>query len=329
MCQSVDAVVDLLAGCQPARSSTPTGLSQRTRGSHSWQPGRVAGASRAVDGLNDQAARSDGRSVTAHPVQLQEALVSTTLFDLTGRVALVTGSGQGIGLVIARGLADAGATIVLNDVVVDRVEAAAEACRADGVKATGAAFDVSNAEQVAAAVERIESEVGPIEILVNNAAIQIRHPLEDFPVEQFDRLMSINVKGVFVCSQAVARRMIARGHGKIISVGSIQSELARPTVAPYTASKGAVRNLVKGMATDWAGYNIQSNGIGPGYFISEMTRALVDNPDFDAWVKNRTPAHRWGDPRELVGAAVFLASDASSYVNGHMIYVDGGLLACV
>ena len=255
--------------------------------------------------------------------------MSTSLFDLTGRVALITGSGQGIGLVLARGLAEAGATIVLNDVVVDRVEAAAEACRKDGYKASAAAFDVTNPEQVAAAVEKIETEVGPIEILVNNAGIQIRHPLDEFPVEAWDRIMAINVKGVFVCSQAVARRMIGRGHGKIISIGSMQSELARPTIAPYTASKGAVKNLVKGMATDWGRYNIQSNGIGPGYFISEMTKALADDPVFDEWLKNRTPAHRWGEQKELVGAAVFLASDASSFVNGHMLYVDGGMLACV
>jgi gluconate 5-dehydrogenase len=255
--------------------------------------------------------------------------VSTSLFDLSGRVALITGSGQGIGLVLARGLADAGATIVLSDVVADRVESAAEQCRKDGLQASRVAFDVTGPAQGAAAVEKIETEVGPIEILVNNAGIQIRHPLEEFPVEQFDKLMAINVKGVFVCSQAVARKMIARGHGKIISIGSMQSELARPTIAPYTASKGAVKNLIKGMATEWGKYNIQSNGIGPGYFASEMTKALVEDPVFDSWLKNRTPAHRWGDQKELVGAAVFLASDASSFVNGHMLYVDGGMLACV
>jgi gluconate 5-dehydrogenase len=255
--------------------------------------------------------------------------VSTSMFDLTGRVALVTGSGQGIGLSLARGLAGAGARIVLNDVVAERVEASVAACKADGIDAYGAPFDVTNAEQAAAAVEKVEAEFGKIEILVNNAGIQIRHPLEEFPVDAWDKIMAINVKGVFVVSQAVARRMIPRGRGKIISIGSIQSELARPTIAPYTASKGAVKNLVKGMATDWGKYNIQSNGIGPGYFITDMTKALVENPEFDAWLKNRTPAHRWGEVKELIGAAVFLASDASSYVNGHMLYVDGGMLACV
>jgi gluconate 5-dehydrogenase len=255
--------------------------------------------------------------------------VSANLFDLTGRVALVTGSGQGIGLSLARGLASAGATIVLNDIVEDRLDRAVAGCRADGIDARGSSFDVTSPEQVAAAVARIEETVGPVEILVNNAGLQIRAPLEDFPIESWNKLMAVNVTGVFVVSQAVGRRMIPRGHGKIISVCSVQSELARPSIAPYTATKGAVKNLVKGMCTDWARYGIQSNGIGPGYFITEMTQPLADDPTFDEWLKNRTPARRWGDVKELVGAAVFLASDASSYVNGQILYVDGGMLAAI
>lgn len=255
--------------------------------------------------------------------------MSASLFDLTGRVALVTGSGQGIGLSLARGLAGAGATIVLNDVVAERLEKAVADCRADGINVHAAAFDVTNPEQVAAAVVRVEETVGPIEILVNNAGLQIRAPLEEFPIESWNKLMAVNVTGVFVCSQAVARRMIPRGHGKIISICSLQSELARPTIAPYTATKGAVKNLIKGMCTDWAKYGIQCNGIGPGYFVTEMTRALADDPEFDTWLKNRTPAHRWGDVKELLGAAIFLSSEASSFVNGQILYVDGGMLAAV
>lgn len=255
--------------------------------------------------------------------------MSTSMFDLTGRVALVTGSGQGIGLNLARGLASAGARIVLNDLREDRLAAAVAACKADGIDAHGSVFDVTKPESVEAAVAAIEKDFGPIEILVNNAGLQIRAPLDEFPIESWNALMAVNVTGVFICSQAVARRMIPRGHGKIISIGSMQSEIARPSIAPYTASKGAVKNLVKGMATDWARHGLQCNGIGPGYFITEMTKALVENPEFDTWLKNRTPAHRWGDVKELVGAAIFLASDASSFVNGHMLYVDGGMLACV
>jgi gluconate 5-dehydrogenase len=164
---------------------------------------------------------------------------------------------------------------------------------------------------------------------VNNAGVQIRQPLEEFSIDDWNRLMAVNVTGVFVVSQAVARRMIPRGHGKIISIGSMQSELARPTIAPYTATKGAVKNLVKGMCTEWAKYGIQCNGIGPGYFVTDVTRPLAQNVEFDAWLRNRTPARRWGEAEELIGAAVFLASDASSFVNGHMLYVDGGMLACV
>ena len=255
--------------------------------------------------------------------------MSTSLFDLTGRVALVTGSGQGIGLSLARGLASAGATIVLNDIVPERLDQAVAGCRAAGLDAHASAFDVTDPDAVAAAVAGVEESVGPVEILVNNAGLQIRAPLENFSLESWNRLMAVNVTGVFVVSQAVARRMIPRGHGKIISISSVQSERARPSIAPYTASKGAVKNLVKGMCTDWARYGIQCNGIGPGYFITEMTRALADDPAFDAWLKDRTPAHRWGDVKELVGAAVFLASDASSFVNGQMLYVDGGMLAAI
>ena len=255
--------------------------------------------------------------------------MSTSMFDLTGRIALVTGSGQGIGLTLARGLASAGARVVLNDIRPDRLETAVSACRADGIDAAGSVFDVTRVDEVQAAVGAIEANVGPIEILVNNAGLQIRAPLEEFTIESWNTLIAVNLTGVFVASQTVAKRMIPRGHGKIICIGSMQSEIARPSIAPYTASKGAVKNLLKGMATDWARYGLQCNGIGPGYFVTEMTKALVEDPEFDACLKSRTPAHRWGAVSELVGAAIFLAADASSFVNGHMLYVDGGMLACV
>jgi gluconate 5-dehydrogenase len=255
--------------------------------------------------------------------------VNTALFNLTGRIALVTGSGQGIGLTVARGLASAGAIIVLNDIVSDRLDQAVDSLRMEGIDAHGALFDVTNPDQVGATVAAIEATVGPIEILVNNAGIQYRAPLEDFPMDAWNRLIAVNLTGVFVVSQAVGRGMIGRGHGKIISVCSMQSELARPTITPYTATKGGVKNMVKGMCADWARFGIQSNGIGPGYFATELTRPLVENAEFDAWLRQRTPAGRWGEVSELVGAAIFLASDASSFVNGQVIYVDGGMLAAV
>jgi gluconate 5-dehydrogenase len=251
----------------------------------------------------------------------------TTLFDLTGRIALVTGSARGLGNAMARGLAEAGATVVLNDVVADRLDDAAARLRADGLDAHVVAFDVTDSAQVEAAIAGVEARIGPLEILVNNAGVQHRAPLDEFPEDAWDHLMAVNVKGVFLVARAVARRMIPRGHGKIINVSSVQGAQARPSIAPYTAAKGAVNNLTKGMATDWARHGIQVNAIGPGYFVTEITRPLADDPVFDGWLRSRTPAARWGDPTELVGAAVFLASDASSFVNGQVIYVDGGLLA--
>ena len=251
------------------------------------------------------------------------------LFDLTNRIALVTGSAQGLGLAVARGLGEAGARVVLNDVVAERLEAAVAGLRGEGLDAGGALFDVTDAAAVEAAVADLEARLGPIEILVNNAGVQRRAPLESFTKDDWDLLVAVNVTGTFLVAQAVARRMIPRGHGKIVNVSSVNGELARPLIAPYVATKGAVNNLTKGMATDWARYGIQVNAIGPGYFITELTQPLADDPAFDGWLRGRTPAGRWGDPSELVGAAVFLASDASSFVNGQVIYVDGGLLAAL
>ena len=249
--------------------------------------------------------------------------MSIGLFDLSGKRALITGSSQGIGFSLAEGLAAAGAAVVLNGRSEEKLEQAA--ARIEG--AAGYAFDIAEQGEVAEAIERIEREEGPIDILVNNAGIQRRRPLEEFTLETWQELMRINLDGVFIVGQAVARRMIPRGHGKIINIASLQSEAARYSIAPYTASKGAVKNLTKGMCTDWARHGLQVNAIGPGYFETPLNQALIDNPEFDAWLRNRTPAGRWGKVKELQGACIFLASDASSFVNGQTIYVDGGVLA--
>jgi len=255
--------------------------------------------------------------------------MAAELFDLTGRLALVTGSARGIGRALAQGLAEFGAAVVLNARSAVQLDAEAAELRAAGHTVHVAAFDVTDRDAVRDAVTRIESEAGAIDILVNNAGIQHRAPLEDFPEEAWQRLLQTNVSGAFHVAQAVARGMIARGHGKIINIASVQSELARPNIAPYTATKGAIRNLTRGMCTDWARRGLQVNAIAPGYFRTELNQALVDDPAFSAWLERRTPAGRWGEVGELVGAAVFLASDASSFVNGQTLYVDGGITASI
>lgn len=249
--------------------------------------------------------------------------MSFPLFDLSGRRALVTGSSQGIGHALAVGLAAHGATVILNGRDGARLAAAA----AGIAGAASVAFDVTDPDAVAAGVAQVERDIGPIDILVNNAGMQFRTPLEDYPVEKWRQLLETNVSSLFYVGQAVARRMIPRGSGKIINIASVQSELARPGIAPYTATKGAVRNLTRGMATDWAKHGLQVNAIAPGYFRTPLNQALVDDPAFSDWLAKRTPAGRWGEVGELVGAAVFLASDAASFVNGHTLFVDGGITA--
>jgi len=249
------------------------------------------------------------------------------LFDLSGRTALVTGSSAGIGLALAAGLGEAGARIVLNGRQSDKVALAAERLREKGLTVFEMPFDVTDSSAVRDAVEKIETEISPLDILINNAGMQRRAPLEDYPEDTWHELMKTNVDSVFYVGQIVARKMIPRGRGKIINICSVQSELGRPSIAPYTATKGAVKMLTKGMAIDWGKYGLQVNGIGPGYFKTELNQALVDDKAFSEWLIARTPSRRWGEVEDLVGAAVFLASDASDFVNGQIIYVDGGVTA--
>ena len=251
------------------------------------------------------------------------------LFSLDDVVALITGSSAGIGLALARGLAEAGARVVVNGRDSRKVAAAVASMKSEGLAADAAVFDVTDPQSVERGVARVEQEVGPIRVLVNNAGIQRRMPLEDFPHETWRELMGTNLDAVFYVGQAVARHMIPRGKGQIINIASVQSELARPNIAPYTASKGAVKMLTKGMATDWGKHGLRTNALAPGYFRTELNQALVDDDKFSAWLSARTPLGRWGDVQELVGAAIFLASDASSFVNGHVLYVDGGVTACL
>ncbi|MDE2200963.1 MAG: SDR family oxidoreductase, partial [Rhodospirillales bacterium] len=241
----------------------------------------------------------------------------------------ITGSGQGIGFALAGALGGAGATVVLNGRHAGKLEQAASRLRAAGMTVELAPFDVTDQPAAAAGIARIEATGGPIDILVNNAGIQRRAPLEEFAVETWHELMHANLDSVFFVGQAVARGMIGRKRGKIINVCSVQSELGRPSIAPYAASKGGVKMLTKGMCADWARHGLQINGLAPGYFATELTQALVDNPEFTDWLCKRTPAGRWGRVEELGGAAIFLASAASDFVNGQILYVDGGMTSVV
>lgn len=255
--------------------------------------------------------------------------MSLELFNLAGKRALITGSSQGIGFALAQGMAAAGAEIVLNGRSAAKLAEAQEALSLKGAMTYALPFDVTDHGAVRDAIDAFEAQTGPIDILVNNAGMQHRAPLEEFPADRFEALLQTNIASVFHVGQAVARHMIARGSGKIINICSIQTALARTSIAPYTATKGAVANLTKGMATDWAPHGLQCNGIAPGYFDTPLNAALVSDPDFTAWIEKRTPAGRWGQLPELVGAAIFLGSNASSYVNGTVIYVDGGMSACL
>jgi gluconate 5-dehydrogenase len=254
--------------------------------------------------------------------------MSLNLFSLAGRTALVTGSSRGLGRAMAEGLAAAGASVVLNGSDPGRLKAAADEMRSAGHDVRQAScFDVTDEAAIAEAFRALDSAGIDVDILVNNAGIQLRKPMVDLPTDEWRRVIEANLTSAFVIGREAARRMIPRGRGKIINIGSLTSELARATVAPYTVAKGGMKMLTRAMTAEWAEHGIQANAIGPGYMLTDMNQALIENPSFDAWVKGRTPSRRWGRPEELIGTAVFLASPASDYVNGQIIYVDGGMLS--
>ncbi|WP_165245479.1 SDR family oxidoreductase [Paludisphaera soli] len=250
------------------------------------------------------------------------------LFDLSGRRILITGSNGGLGLGMARGLAGLGATVILNGRDEAKLRAAADLLRGDGLAVEEARFDVTDEAGVVAAIDRLEAE-GPIDVLINNAGVQRRYRLDEIPTEAWDEVLRTNLTSAMLASRQASRGMIARGRGKIIHIGSVMSDLARTSTGAYAAAKGGLKMLTKAMCADWAPLGLQVNAIGPGYFASDMTRALMEDPEFNAWVVARTPARRWGRPEDLVGAAAFLSSSASDFVNGQMLFVDGGLTAVI
>jgi len=251
------------------------------------------------------------------------------IFDLSGKRVLITGSSQGIGLTLAQGLGKAGAEILLNGRDSGKLAKASETLKNQGISSKEVAFDVTDHQAAKEAIDFATSNFGGIDVLINNAGMQHRTPLEDFDPVVFNQMLQTNIASVFNVGQAVARHMITRGSGKIINIASVQTALARPGIAPYTTTKGAVANLTKGMATDWAQYGLQVNAIAPGYFDTPLNAALVADQDFSAWLEKRTPAGRWGQLDELIGAGIFLSSDAASFINGHTLFVDGGITACL
>jgi len=257
--------------------------------------------------------------------------MSTSLFDLTGKVALVTGATHGLGMAMAKGIGKAGATVIINgNSSQEKIDKAVEIFRSEGIQAFGYRFDVTNEEEVQKAIARIENEVGPIDILVNNAGIIKRTPMVDMEVADFEKVIKVDLVSPFIVSKAVVKEMIQRKAGKIINICSMMSELGRNTVGAYAAAKGGLKMLTQNMCVEWAPHNIQVNGIGPGYFATEQTKPIrVDGHPFNDFIVNRTPAGVWGDPDELQGAAVFLSAKASDFVNGQILYVDGGILATI
>jgi gluconate 5-dehydrogenase len=256
--------------------------------------------------------------------------MSINLFDLTGKTALITGGVHGLGMAMAKGLGNAGAKIVVNDLSQESLDKAVAEYQSVGIEAHGYLFNVTDEKAVIAAINKIEAEVGPIDILINNAGIIKRTPIIEMEVEDFTAVINIDLISPFIVSKNVAKGMIQRGGGKIINICSMMSELGRDSVSAYAAAKGGLKMLTKNMATEWAKFNIQTNGIGPGYFATSQTAPIrVDGHPFNEFIVSRTPAGRWGNPDDLQGAAVFLSSKASDFVNGHIVYVDGGILATI
>ncbi|MFA9193371.1 gluconate 5-dehydrogenase [Flavobacterium sp. FBOR7N2.3] len=253
------------------------------------------------------------------------------LFNLEGKTALITGGVHGLGMAMAKGLGQAGAKIVVNELnSQEAVDHAVAAYRSEGIEAYGYLFDVTDEEAVIAAIKKIEAEVGPIDILINNAGIIKRTPMLEMEVKDFAAVVNVDLISPFIVSRTVVKGMIARGGGKIINICSMMSELGRDSVSAYAAAKGGLKMLTKNMATEWAKFNIQTNGIGPGYFATSQTAPIrVDGHPFNEFIISRTPANRWGEPEDLQGAAIFLSSKASDFVNGHILYVDGGILATI
>lgn len=254
----------------------------------------------------------------------------SNLFDLTGKRAFITGGTHGLGMAMAIGLAEAGAELIINGTTPEKMETALGEYRSRGFKVHGFLFDVTDDPVAKEHIDRIEKEIGPINILVNNAGIIKRTPLKDMAVEDYRKVIDVDLVGPFIMAKHVVQHMISREEGKIINICSMMTELGRDTVGAYAAAKGGLKMLTKNMATEWARYNIQTNGIGPGYFATSQTAPIrVDGHPFNDFIIQRTPAGRWGDPSDLAGTAVFLASNASNFVNGQVVYVDGGILATI
>lgn len=253
-----------------------------------------------------------------------------SLFDLNGKRAFVTGATHGLGMAMAKGLAEAGAELIINGTTPEKMEKALEEYRSQGHTVHGFLFDVTDEAKARKHVDKVEDEIGPIDILVNNAGIIKRVPLKDMDVEEYRRVLDVDLTGPFIMAKQVVRHMIPRKEGKIINICSMMTELGRDTVGAYAAAKGGLKMLTRSMATEWAKHNIQSNGIGPGYFATSQTEPIrKDGNPFNDFIIRRTPAGRWGDPSDLAGTAVFLSSKASDFVNGQIVYVDGGILATI